>query len=45
MLKKGKVQDPENDFEIMGDTVIQDLVVEDNYKYLGLEQLLGRQNC
>jgi hypothetical protein len=39
--KKGKVQDPENGIEIMGDTVIQDLGVEDNYKYLGLQQLLG----
>jgi hypothetical protein len=39
--KKGKVQDPENGPEIMGDTIIQDLGVEDNYKYLGLQQLLG----
>jgi hypothetical protein len=39
--KKGKVQDPENGLEIMGDTVIQDLGVQDNYKYLGLQQLLG----
>jgi hypothetical protein len=38
--KKGKVQDTENSLEIMGDTLTQDLVVEDNYKYLGLQQLL-----
>jgi hypothetical protein len=39
--KNGKVQDPENVLEIMGDTVIQDLTDEDNYKYLGLHQILG----
>jgi hypothetical protein len=39
--KKGKVQDPENGFDIMGDTIIPDLGVEDNYKYLALKQLLG----
>jgi hypothetical protein len=39
--KKGKVQDPENILEIMGDTVIQDRGVEGNYKYLGQQQLLG----
>jgi hypothetical protein len=39
--KKGKVQDPKNCKEIMSDTVIQDLEVEDNYKNLGLHQLLG----
>jgi hypothetical protein len=39
--KKGNVQDPENGLEIMGDTFIQDLGVEDNYKYLSQQQLLG----
>jgi hypothetical protein len=39
--KKGKVQDPENGFEIMSDIVIQDLGVEDNYTSLVLQQLLG----
>jgi hypothetical protein len=39
--KKGKVKDRENRLEIMGDTVIQYLGVEDNYKYLGLQQILG----
>jgi hypothetical protein len=41
LAKKGKVQDPDNGLEIMGDTVIQDLEVEDYYKYLGLQQLIG----
>jgi hypothetical protein len=39
--KKGKVQVPERDLEILGDTVFQDLSVEDNYKYLGIQQLIG----
>jgi hypothetical protein len=30
--KKGKVQDRENGLEVMGDTVIQDLGVKNNYK-------------
>jgi hypothetical protein len=34
--KKVKVQDPENCLEIMSDTVIQDLGVEDINRYLSL---------
>jgi hypothetical protein len=39
--KEGKVQDSENGLDIMGDTVIQDLGVEDNYTYLVLQQLFS----
>jgi hypothetical protein len=35
--KKRKVQDQENGLKSMGDTVIQDLGVEDNYKYMVLQ--------
>jgi uncharacterized protein YkvS len=38
--KKGKFQNPENGLKVH-DVVIQDLGIEENYKYLGLQQLLG----
>jgi hypothetical protein len=39
--KKGEVHDPENCLEIISDTFVKDLGIKDNYKFLGLKQLLG----
>jgi hypothetical protein len=44
MPKKRRFQDPEKSPEIMGDTVIQVLGVEDKYKFLGQEQLFSVAN-